>query len=140
MMGRFMGFVPDIETLAPALGTTAAYGGAWALPITCRWLALSQRAVGPGFPLIGTNGARSGADILRFVLAGTSAGELLSVVMQSGFEALATARRELLEYLEKKSLNLRDLVGTAADRLGSYAEQPIDAGRWRTFVPVAMLE
>jgi dihydroorotate dehydrogenase (NAD+) catalytic subunit len=50
MMGRFMAMVPDIDTFAPVLGTSGAYGGAWALPIVCRFLALSRRAVAPGFP------------------------------------------------------------------------------------------
>ena len=50
MMGRFMALVPDLDTLAPVLGTSGAYGGGWALPIVCRFLALSRRAVGPPFP------------------------------------------------------------------------------------------
>src|SRR6185437_6834472 len=32
MMGRFMAMVPDLDTLSPLLGTSAAYGGGWALP------------------------------------------------------------------------------------------------------------
>ncbi len=56
MMGRFMAMVPDIDTLAPVLGTSGAYGGAWALPIVCRFLALSRRAVEPGFPLLAPTG------------------------------------------------------------------------------------
>jgi len=46
MMGRFMAMVPDLDTFAPVLGTSAAYGGGWALPIVCRFLAQSRRAVG----------------------------------------------------------------------------------------------
>ena len=30
IMGRFMAFVPDVETLSPMLGTNAAFGGSWA--------------------------------------------------------------------------------------------------------------
>jgi dihydroorotate dehydrogenase (NAD+) catalytic subunit len=56
MMGRFMGLVPDLETFAPVLGTSAAYGGGWALPIVCRFLALTRKATAGGFPLMGTNG------------------------------------------------------------------------------------
>lgn len=33
MMGRFMAIVPDLDSMAPLLGTSGAYGGPWALPI-----------------------------------------------------------------------------------------------------------
>lgn len=39
LAGRYMALVPDVETMAPVLGTNAAFGGPWALPIACRWLA-----------------------------------------------------------------------------------------------------
>src|SRR5262249_11825527 len=80
IMGRFMAFLPDLDTLAPLLGTSAAIGGFWALPLTCRWLALSRRRLGPAFPLIATNGARSGRDIARFLLAGAGAVQMTSAV------------------------------------------------------------
>ncbi len=80
MMGRFMGLVPDLDTFAPVLGTSAAYGGGWALPIVCRYLALTRKALGPAFPLMGTNGVRCGADVLRMGLCGASAVEVLSVI------------------------------------------------------------
>ena len=77
------------------LGTSAAYGGGWALPIVCRFLALSRRAVGPGFPLLGTNGVRSGGDVARMALAGASAVEALSIVMHEGFGGLTRMIAEL---------------------------------------------
>jgi dihydroorotate dehydrogenase (NAD+) catalytic subunit len=135
LMGRFMAMVPDLDTLRPVLGTSAAYGGRWALPITCRWLALSRRAVGPVFPLIGTNGARTGRDVARMVLAGASAVEMTSAVLQGGFAALGVARDELAAWLGAKDFALRDIVGRAADALESYGEQPARPGRWRDFVP-----
>jgi dihydroorotate dehydrogenase (NAD+) catalytic subunit len=135
MMGRFMAMVPDLDALAPVLGTSGAYGGPWALPIVCRYLALSRRAVGTGFPLLGTNGARNGADIARFALAGASAVEVLSVVMQEGFAALGRMIRELDEFLAERGLWFGDLIGRAADQLGRYSDQPAATGRWRSFVP-----
>ncbi|MCD9030256.1 hypothetical protein LDO32_00705 [Luteimonas sp. Y-2-2-4F] len=140
MMGRFMAFVPDVETLAPALGTSAAYGGPWALPIVCRHLALSRRALGPEVPLIGTNGVRHGEDIARMALAGASACEALSAVMLEGFGALRRMLDELEAYLQRKRLPFRDLVGLAADRLQGYAEQAEDPARWRRFVPPQTLD
>jgi dihydroorotate dehydrogenase len=135
MMGRFMALVPDLETLAPALGTSAAYGGGWALPIVCRFLALSRRAVGADFPLLGTNGVRSGGDVARMALAGASAIEALSIVMHAGFGGLTRMIEDLDAWLEGRDLYLTDLVARAADSLLSYGEQPETPGRWRDFVP-----
>ncbi|HEY6434653.1 MAG TPA: dihydroorotate dehydrogenase [Acetobacteraceae bacterium] len=135
MMGRFMAMLPDLDTLMPLLGTSAAYGGPWALPIVCRFLALSRRAAGSHYPLLGTNGVRSGADVARMALAGASATELLSVVMHEGFGALTRIIGELEALLIGRGLDFSDLIGRAADRLSSYADQAEQPGRWRDYVP-----
>lgn len=135
MMGRFMALVPDLETFAPVLGTSAAYGGGWALPIVCRFLALSRRAVGADFPLLGTNGVRSGPDVARMALAGASATELCSVVMHEGFGGLTRVIGELETFLEARGARFTDLVGRAADALQGYGAQAEIPGRWRDFVP-----
>ncbi len=135
MMGRFMAMMPDLDTFAPVLGTSAAYGGAWALPIVCRFLALSRRAAGPEFPLMGTNGVRDGHDVARMALAGASAVEVLSLVMHEGFGALTRILAELDDFLLSRDLRFADLVGRTADQLTPYAAQPPVPGRWRAFVP-----
>ena len=139
MMGRFMGLVPDLETFAPVLGTSAAYGGGWALPIVCRFLALSRRAAGPGFPLIGTNGVRSGEDVFRMALCGANAVEVLSAVMHGGFGAITTMLATLDSFLAARDLCFADLIGRTADSMTGYAEQPETPGRWRDFVPADTL-
>jgi dihydroorotate dehydrogenase (NAD+) catalytic subunit len=135
MMGRFMALVPDLETLAPLLGTSAAYGGGWALPIVCRFLALSRKAVGPAFPLMGTNGVRGGHDVARMALAGASAVEMLSLVMHEGFQGLTRTIAELKTFLDERGLTFTELVGKAADALTPYGAQPEMPGRWKDFVP-----
>lgn len=140
MMGRFMALVPDLDTLAPVLGTSGAYGGGWALPIVCRFLALSRRAAGPAFPLLGTNGARSGGDVVRMALAGASAVECLSVVMHEGFAGLSRIIDELDAWLAARRLKFADLVGCAADSLRTYNQQPERPGHWREFVPAAVTD
>lgn len=135
MMGRFMGLVPDIDSFAPVLGTSAAYGGPWALPIVCRFLALSRRAVGPAQPLLGTNGVRSGADVLRMALAGASAIEASSVVMEQGFGGLTRLITELDGLLAVRERHFADLVGRTADALEGYGQQPERPGHWKQFVP-----
>jgi dihydroorotate dehydrogenase len=135
MMGRFMAMVPDIDTFKPVLGTAAAYGGGWALPIVCRHLALGRRMVGPRFPLLGTNGVRSGGDVARMALAGASACELLSVVMHEGFAGLTRVIEELDRLLAARAISFAELIGQAADSLQSYQEQAVRPGRWRDVVP-----
>ncbi len=135
MMGRFMALVPDLDTFAPVLGTSAAYGGKWALPIVCRFLALTRGATGAGYPLIGTNGVRSGDDVMRMALCGASAVEVLSAVMHEGFAAVTRIVAELDGFLAERGLVFADTVGQTADALGRYADQPETPGRWRDFVP-----
>jgi dihydroorotate dehydrogenase len=139
MMGRFMGLLPDLDTMAPLLGSSGAYSGPWALPIVCRFLALSRRALGPGVPLLGTNGIRTGEDVARMALAGASAVEALSVVMLEGFGALTRIIAELDRTLTQRNLAFADLIGRAADRLGSYADQEVRPGHWQNFVPAEAL-
>jgi dihydroorotate dehydrogenase len=135
MMGRFVAMVPDLDSFAPVLGSSAAYGGGWALPIVCRHLALSRQAIGPAFPLLGTNGVRAGADVARMALAGASACELLSVVMHEGFAGLTRVIEELDGLLAARGIAYADLIGRAADALQGYGEQPARPGRWRDVVP-----
>jgi dihydroorotate dehydrogenase (NAD+) catalytic subunit len=139
MMGRFMGLVPDLATFAPVLGTSAAYGGGWALPIVCRFLALTRKAGGSGLPLIGTNGVRSGGDVVRMALCGAGAVEVMSVMMHEGFGGLTRVITELEDFLSERGLMFRDIIGQTADSLASYAEQPEMPGRWRDFVPAETL-
>lgn len=135
MMGRFMAMIPDLETFAPTLGTSGAYGGPWALPIVCRYLALARRAAGPDYPLLGTNGVRSGEDVVRLALSGASACEVLSAVMHEGFGAITRILAELEIFLATRNRPYESLIGRAADKLTTYADQPRDPARWRAFVP-----
>ena len=140
MMGRFMAMIPDLETFEPILGTSAAYGGGWALPIVCRFLALSRRAVGPAFPLLGTNGVRSGEDVARMALAGASAIEALSIVMHEGFGGISRMIGELDAFLTARELDFTALIGRSADQLEGYGAQRSVPGRWRDCVPPETLE
>jgi dihydroorotate dehydrogenase len=139
IMGRFIAFLPDVETLAPMLGTNAAFGGAWALPLTCRWLAQCRKTLGPEFPLIGTNGARSGLDLARFLLAGASAVQASSAIFTGGFAVIASMLGEFSAYLDRKGLAATDLIGRAADKLESYAQQESRPQHWKSFVQAEAL-
>ncbi len=135
MIGRSLGLMPDLDSHAPLLGTNLGYGGRWALPLACYWLARSRRQLGAGFPLLGTNGARSGLDVARMMLAGATAAELCTAVMTGGFGVLRDAITELERYLAGRGASATSLVGVTADRIGTFGAQPLRPDYWRGFVP-----
>jgi dihydroorotate dehydrogenase (NAD+) catalytic subunit len=122
MIGRHMAFVPDPATRRPVLGTFGAIGGDWALPLTMRWVAKTRVAAGPALPIVGTNGARSGGDVARLLLAGASAVQVATSVIVEGFGALARITHELSEYLAREDVDAAELVGQAADAVTTYEE------------------
>jgi dihydroorotate dehydrogenase len=135
MAGRLLGFIPDVETLAPLLGTSLGIGGFWNLPITCHWLASTRAALGPDKPLIGINGAQSGLDIARMMLSGASAVAMASPVMLRGFGLLEDSLREFSDYLTAHKLRAADLIGRAADQRKTFADMPLKTDNWRNYVP-----
>jgi dihydroorotate dehydrogenase len=135
MAGRLLGLIPDVETMRPALGTSLGIGGFWNLPLTCHWLALSRARVGADKPLIGINGAQSGLDVARMMLAGAHAVEIASAAMLRGFRVLSDAVAEFEAYLARKQIRARDLVGRAADERKSFASLPKLQEKWKDYVP-----
>jgi dihydroorotate dehydrogenase (NAD+) catalytic subunit len=134
MAGRLLGFIPDVETMEPYLGTTLGVGGYWNLPLTCHWLSVSRQQLGADKPLIATNGARNGLDVARMMLAGASAVEMASEVMLRGAPVLASALQEFDSYLQRKGLNASQLIGMAADRRKTFADMPLRTNNWRKYV------
>lgn len=121
LASRAQGFVSDLETRRPVLGTFAAIGGSWAVPITCRHLAKARHAR-PDACLVGTNGARRGLDVAQMLLAGASAVQLTSLVITDGAAALRDVTDELSHYLDRQGVSARQLVGESADAVQSYQE------------------
>ncbi len=135
MAGRSLGLIPDVETFEPMLGTTLGVGGYWNLPLTCQWLALSRAKLGPDKPLIATNGAQSGLDIARMMLAGASAVEMSSPVMLRGFDLLSDALSEFKAYLQRKYVTATSLIGRAADQRKTFPQMPLRTDNWRKYTP-----
>ena len=123
---RARAFLPDLVTRRPVLGTFGAIGGAWAVPLTCRQLAQARVRLGAGACLIGTNGARDGRDVARFLLAGASAAQLATRVITDGPEVLARVIAELAAYLDEQGLAARELIGEAADHVQTYEEVALE--------------
>ena len=123
---RELAFVPDLETRRPLLGTFAAYGGAWSLPLTLHHVAKARLRHGADLSLIATNGVRDGLDVARCLLAGASAAQLTTVVMTDGASALAGAVEQLEEYLAAHGASASELIGEAADHVKSYEEVAVE--------------
>jgi dihydroorotate dehydrogenase (NAD+) catalytic subunit len=122
IFGRHLGFLPDLATRRPMLGSFGAISGPWALPLALRWLAKTRGQLGSDLPLIGSNGARSGGDVARFLLAGASAVQVATSVIVEGFSALARFISELDRYLEESGMDASEIVGEAADAVLPYEE------------------
>lgn len=122
---REMGFLPNLNTRRPVLGTFAAVGGAWALPLTLRRVAKAHLAH-PEASIVATNGARDGFDVARLLLAGASGVALATAVLTDGPTALARAIEELTGYCEQQGADARDLIGEAARHVQTYQEVAIE--------------
>jgi len=129
MTGRHMAFLPDLRTRRPLLGSFGAYSGPWTLPLALRWVAKVRAALGPGVPLAGSNGARDGGDVARFLLSGATAVQVASSVMIEGPGAIGRMLEELSAYLAEQGLDAMDLVGEAADAVITYEEAAMRAPR-----------
>lgn len=138
MAGRALGMLPDLDTMAPMLGTSCGIGGYWNLPLTCHWLATTRAALGPKPALIGINGATNGADVARMLLAGASAVGLSSEVMLRGWDVITEAVASLEAYCTAKNLPAAALIGRAADARKRFADMPQLDGHWRHFIPAPL--
>jgi dihydroorotate dehydrogenase len=97
---------------------------------------MSRQRLGADKPLIGTNGAQTGLDIARMMLAGALAVEMASAVMLRGFDVLTDALIEFAQYLDRKDVSARELIGIAADRRKTFGVMPPRQDNWRRYVPI----
>ncbi|HZZ07885.1 MAG TPA: tRNA-dihydrouridine synthase [Candidatus Binataceae bacterium] len=127
LMGRFQGFIPDIETMQPILGSAGAIGGPWALPLTLYWISKCFKALPAATPLVATNGVRTGDDVVRALLSGARAVEIASAVLSRGAAVIGEMHAGLEAYCARKKIaRLGEIVGRAADgALGYGAVAPV---------------
>jgi dihydroorotate dehydrogenase len=134
LSGRVQGFMPDIEIQRPILGSWGAIGGHWALPASLYWVSKAWRNVSRKVPIIGTNGARSAADVLRFLLSGARAVEFASAAITNGPKIFSEMIAELNSYCERKQITrIAELIGKAADAALTYDQispKPIKKYPW----------
>jgi len=117
--------MPDTETQKPILGSWGAIGGGWALPASLYWVSKCWRNVSKEVPIIGTNGARSAEDVVRFLLSGARAVELASAAIINGLQIFPEIITGIRSYCERKDIvHVQELVGRAADSTLTYDEIP----------------
>ena len=123
LVGRYNGFVPDVESYDPVLGSWGAIGGPWCLPLSLFAVSKAHRDPDVGVPLIGTNGARDSDDVVRFLLSGASAVEIVDAVWVHGPGVVRQILAGLEAHLRRHGHDhVDELVGVSADRARSYAE------------------
>jgi dihydropyrimidine dehydrogenase (NAD+) subunit PreA/dihydroorotate dehydrogenase (NAD+) catalytic subunit len=135
LTGRVQGFMPDIETHQPILGSWGAIGGHWALPASLYWVSKAWRNVTRAVPIIGTNGARSAEDVIRFLLSGARAVELASAAITNGPKIFSAIIDDLHSYcVRKKIACISQLIGKAADAALAYDQispKPVKEYPWK---------
>ncbi len=125
LMGRFQGFMPDIETMRPILGSAGAIGGRWALPLTLYWISKCFKALPPTTRLLASNGVRTGDDVIRALLSGARGVEIASAVLARGAGVIGEMLAGLEAYCARKRIaRLDEIVGRAADAALGYGAVP----------------
>lgn len=140
LTGRFNGFLPSLDSHEPLLGSWGAYSGPWALPMSLYTVSKAFRAQGKALPLVGTNGARNADDVVRFILSGASAVEMVSALWMHGPAVLTTVIDELSDYLSAHDATVADLRGVSVASTRNYADITPVRPRpepWRTISPPA---
>jgi dihydropyrimidine dehydrogenase (NAD+) subunit PreA/dihydroorotate dehydrogenase (NAD+) catalytic subunit len=134
LSGRVQGFMPDVETQKPILNSWGAIGGHWALPASLYWVSKAWRNVSREVPIIGTNGARSAEDVIRFLLSGARAVELASAAITNGHKVFSTIIDDIRSYCARKQIaRISELIGKAADAALTYDQispKPIKKYPW----------
>ncbi|NBH06565.1 hypothetical protein GTY80_25400 [Amycolatopsis sp. SID8362] len=121
LVGRYPGFLPDLDGGA-VLGSWGAWSSPGCLPMSLYWVGKAFQRL--DVPLIGTNGARTAKDVLRFLAAGARAVEVVTALWLGGPVAL----RELVDGVAGVD---EGFVGSALAGTREYADvPPLPAPAW----------
>jgi dihydroorotate dehydrogenase len=114
LVGRYPGFLPDLDGGA-VLGSWGAWSSPGCLPMSLYWVSKAYAAL--DVPVVGTNGARTADDVLRFLASGAQAVEVVTALWIGGPAVL----RELVEGVAGIGA---DFVGSALAGAREYADVP----------------
>ncbi|MFW5986469.1 MAG: dihydroorotate dehydrogenase, partial [Halanaerobiales bacterium] len=122
MFNRFLGLEIDIEKEAPILhGGYAGHGGLWSIHYALKWL--SSLYPETAIPLIGSGGAVSGQDIIKYILSGAFAVEVCTAIILKGYEIITEMNREIKEWMKGKGYKqIKEFRGKATQKIQSLPE------------------
>ncbi|MFB9837619.1 hypothetical protein ACFFNX_36140, partial [Actinoallomurus acaciae] len=134
LVGRYPGFLPDLDGGA-VLGSWGAWGSPACLPMSLYWVGKTRMALGADVPLVGTNGARTATDVLRFLASGAHAVEVVTALWIGGPAVLAELVAGVDAYLRQRATTCADglegFVGSALARTRDYADiPPLSSPAW----------
>jgi dihydroorotate dehydrogenase (fumarate) len=113
LCNRLRGLDVDVESQRPILhGFFAGVGGPWAKYYTMRHVVEAAQQI--SIPISATSGIMSGEDVIKFVLAGATTVQILSVIMVNGWDSISRINNEIASYMERKGItSLEQIRGTA---------------------------
>lgn len=130
LVGRYPGFLPDLDGGA-VLGSWGAWGSPACLPMSLYWVSKARTALGPDVPLVGTNGARTATDVLRFLASGARAVEVVTALWVEGPSVLAELVAGVDAYLNARGSDLDEFVGSALAGARAYTDiAPVQPPAW----------
>jgi dihydroorotate dehydrogenase len=122
LVGRYPGFLPDLDGGA-VLGSWGAWGSPACLPMSLYWVSKAHVSLGPNVPLVGTNGARTATDVLRFLASGARAVEVVTALWTGGPAVLAELVGGVGAHLDRHG-GLGEFVGSALAGAREYTDIP----------------
>ncbi|HEY3464696.1 MAG TPA: hypothetical protein VGL47_06155 [Amycolatopsis sp.] len=114
LVGRYPGFLPDLDGGA-VLGSWGAWSSPGCLPMSLYWVSKAFRQL--DVPLIGTNGARTAKDVLRFLASGARAVEVVTALWIGGPAVL----RDMVDSISGIG---EDFIGSALAGTREYGDVP----------------
>jgi dihydroorotate dehydrogenase len=121
LVGRYPGFLPDLATGGAVMGSWGAWGSPGCLPMSLYWVSKAALRFGSSASIVGTNGARTAADVARFLASGARAVELVTAVWIAGPQVIREILTGLQTYLDETGRTLPSLIGAAARQAKPYA-------------------
>ncbi len=117
IFNRMTGLDIDIEAQSPALhGGYGGHGGPWAIMYPLRWI--SQIRPQLKIDIAGSGGVTSWEDVVKYLLAGANAVQVVSAVVMEGYGVLRDLVNGLRKYMEGHGYTrLDDFRGKAVEKI-----------------------
>lgn len=97
---RCLGLDIDIEKQTPVLhGGYGGHGGPWSIHYALRWI--SEMYTKTRLPISGCGGVVEGDDVIKYILAGSTAVQVCFLVYAYGYSVVETLNTHLLSYMDR---------------------------------------